>query len=290
VGIDNSENGGKGGRSSSEMTKNYGGYEDQEFIAEYYDAVYERIRPRDIDFYTDYAREAGGRTLELACGTGMILVPIAVSGSEITGLDLSPYMLKKCREKLDRQSKAAQERVKLVQGNMTDFATGETYNLVIVPLRSFQHLLPVAEQKVCLNCVHQHLNPQGRLIIDVFHPSPDRLVPNPKYTNELEDLPETELPDGRKLRRTNRTAGFHREQQYNDIEIIYYITHPDGRKERLVQSFPMRYLYRYEMEHLLALCGFRVVNLFGDFDGSEFATDSPEMIFVAEKQRKGQPL
>jgi hypothetical protein len=118
----------------------------------------------------------------------------------------------------------------------------------------------------------------------VFHPRPDRLIPNPKYAEEIEDLPETLLPDGVKLRRTNRTAAYHRDQQYNDIELIYYVTHPDGRQERLVQSFPMRYYYRYEMEHLLELCGFRVVDLFGNFDRSAFTSDSPEMIFIAEKR------
>jgi SAM-dependent methyltransferase len=271
-------------RGEVEMTDRHGGYELHEFVAEYYDAAYERIRPKDIDFYIDYAEEAGGRTLELACGTGMILVPIAISGSEITGLDLSPYMLKKCREKLAKQSKDVRARVRLIQGNMTDFATGETYSLVIIPFRSFQHLLLVEEQKACLNCIHKHLDPHGKLIIDVFHPKPDRLVPNPKYTEEIEDLPETLLPDGVKLRRTNRMAGYHRDQQYNDIELIYYVSYPDGRTERLVQSFPMRYYYRYEMEHLLEFCGFRVVDLFGNFDKSAFSTDSPEMIFVAEKK------
>ena len=266
------------------MTSRFGGYEDQEFIAGFYDAVYDRIRPKDIDFFIDCARRAGGRTLELACGTGSILVPTAISGCEITGLDYSPYMLKKCREKLDRQPKDVQARVKLVQGNMANFDTGETYSLVTVPFRSFQHLITIEEQKACLTCVNKHLVPQGQLIIDIFHPRPDRLVPNPRYTAEVEDYPETELPDGRKLRRTNRTAGFHREQQYNDIEIIYYVTHPDGKKERLVQSFPMRYLYRYEMEHLLTLCGFRLVELYGNFDRSEFSTDSPEMISTAEKK------
>lgn len=266
------------------MTGRYGGYEDQEFIAEYYDAVYEHIRPRDVEFYIDYARKASGRTLELACGSGMVLVPIAVSGCEITGLDLSPYMLKKCREKLDKQSKDVQACVRLVQGNMVDFATGETYSLVIIPFRSFQHLLPVEEQTSCLTCINKHLVPHGQLIIDIFHPRPDKLVPNPKYTNELEDLPETALPDGRKLRRTNRTAGFHREQQYNDIEMTYYVSHPDGRKEMLVQSFPMRYYYRYEMEHLLELRGFKVIELFGNFDRSAFSSDSPEMIFIAQKK------
>jgi len=265
------------------VSNKYGGYDSQEFAAEFYDTAYDRIAPKDIDFYIDYSRKANGRTLELACGTGRILVPTAISGFEITGLDLSPFMLRKCQEKLGNQPTEVQKRVTLIQGNMTDFDTGETYQLITIPLRSFQHLLTIGEQKACLILCNKHLNPDGQLIIDVFHTRPDRLVPNPKYTKEIEDLPETELPDGRKLRRTNRTAGFHREQQYNDVEMIYYVTHPDGRKERLVQSFPMRYLYRYEMEHLLTLCGFRVADLFGDFDRSEFSTDSPEMIFIAEK-------
>ena len=193
-------------------------------------------------------------------------------------------MLKKCREKLDKQTNEVQQRVKLVQGNMTDFKTGETYSLVTIPFRPFQHLIFVEEQKACLNCINEHLNPQGRLIFDVFHPKLARLIDSEKYTEEIEDVPETLLPDGRNLRRTNRTAAFHRDQQCNDIELIYYVTHPDGKTERLVQSFPMRYFFRYEVEHLLELCGFRVVELFGDFDRSELRDDSPEMIFVAEKK------
>jgi hypothetical protein len=45
----------------------------------------------------------------------------------------------------------------------------------------------------------------------------------------------------------------------------------------------MRYFYRYEIEHLLSLCGFKVVELFGNFDKSDFCDDSSEMIFLAEK-------
>jgi len=265
------------------MTSKFGDYDIKDFVAEFYDPVYDTIAPKDIDFYIDYSRNAGGRTLELACGTGRILIPTAAAGCEITGLDFSTYMLSKCREKLGKQPKEVPERVKLIQGNMTGFDTGEKYSLVTIPFRSFQHLITVEEQKACLSCIHKHLVPRGRLIIDVFHPIPDRLVPNPKYTAEVEDFPETELPDGRKLRRTNRTAGLHRERQYNDIEMIYHISYPDGRTERLVQSFPMRYLYRYEMEHLLTQSGFRIADFFGDFNKSAFATDSPEMIFIAEK-------
>ena len=76
-------------------------------------------------------------------------------------------------------------------------------------------------------------------------------------------------------------VAFHRDEQYNDLEIIRYISHPDGRTERTGWAFPMRYYFRFELEHLLELSGFRVISLFGDFDRSAYQSDSPEMIFVA---------
>jgi len=268
------------------MASRFGGYEDQEFVAEFYDPAYEHRRQVDIEFFIAYSQRARGRTLELGCGTGRILIPAAISGCEITGIDLSPYMLQKCQDKLDKQPNEVQERVRLIQGNMTDFNTGETYSVVTIPFRPFQHLITVEEQKACLQCINRHLVPQGLLIFDLFHPFPPRLVYDSKYTAEIEDLPEMKLPDGRTLRRTTRASGFYRDQQYNDIEIIYYVSHPDGRTERLVEAFPMRYFFRYEVEHLLTLCEFNVIDLFGDFDKSSFSADSPEMIFIAGKKDK----
>jgi SAM-dependent methyltransferase len=264
------------------MTSRSGGY-DLQHAAEFYDVAYSEARPHDVAFFVDYARQSGGRTLELGCGTGRVLIPTAAAGCGITGLDLSPRMLDICREKLAQQPEEVRRRVRLVQADMTDFDTGEVYALVTIPFRPFQHLVTVEEQRACLGCINRHLAPGGLLILDLFHPYPPRLVPDPAYSAESEDFPETELPDGRRLRRASRTAGYHREEQYNDIELTCYVTHPDGRTERLVQSFPMRYFFRYEVEHLLELCGFRPVDVFGNFDRSPLGNESPEMIFVAQK-------
>jgi len=68
------------------------------------------------------------------------------------------------------------------------------------------------------------------------------------------------------------------------VELIYYLTHPDGKKERLVHSFPMRYLFRYEAEHLLARCGFEVIELFADYNKNPYGSSYPgELIFLAKK-------
>ena len=108
---------------------------------------------------------------------------------------------------------------------------------------------------------------------------------DPTWMREREDTPEMALADGRRFRRTHRVTEFHRAEQYNDVEFAFYITHPGGREERLTQQFPFRYFFRYEMEHLLARCGFRVLNLYGNFDRSAMRDDSPEMIFIAEKSQ-----
>jgi SAM-dependent methyltransferase len=264
------------------MMSQYGGHDYREFVAEFYDTAHDTARPQDISFYIDYARESGGRTLEVGCGTGRVLIPTAAADCDITGLDLSPHMLRICREKLAEEHKNVQKRVKLIEGNMTDFATGDKYNLATIPFRPFQHLLAVAQQKACLTCIRHHLARGGKLVFDVFNPDFERLIANPRYTRETVDLPPTKLPDGRMLSRNSRTAEFHREQQYNDYELIYYVTYPDGKTDRLVESFPLRYYFRYEMEHLLELCGFKIIDLFGDFDRSAYSEESREMIFIAE--------
>ena len=260
----------------------YGSYEDGPFLAEYFDFIPGYAGRRDLEFYLDYSLRAKGTILELGCGTGRVLVPTAGAGCRIVGLDLSPFMLAKCREKLLSQPREVQERVLLIQGNMADFKLAKTFALVTTPFRPFQHLVSVEEQMSCLACVNRHLAKDGRLILDVFHPDPTKLA-GPVTLEEIEDVAEVPLPGGRKLRRTYRSVAFRRHEQVNDVELIFYVTHPDGRTERFVQAFPMRYFYRYEIEHLLARTGFRVVELFGDYDQSPFLNNSPEMIFVAER-------
>jgi SAM-dependent methyltransferase len=265
----------------------YGGYDKVE--AELYDFEYSSAgvlvnRPglyQGVEFFVAQSKEAGGETLELGCGTGRVLIPTAAAGCSITGLDFSPFMLKKCAENLQTQPAETRHRTQLIRGDMTRFELDKKFSLVTIPFRLFQHLLTVAEQKACLNSIKRHLAQGGRLVFDVFNPRLPRLY-DAKYQVEVEDMPEMSLPDGRRFRRTNRVVAFHHDEQYNDLEIIRYIDYPDGRSERQVWSFPMRYYFRYELEHLLELSGFRVAALFGDFDKSHYTGESPEMIFVTE--------
>ncbi len=145
-----------------------------------------------------------------------------------------------------------------------------------------QQNLTIEEQKACLECVHNHLADNGRIVLDVFNPDFSRLY-NSKYQQEQVVFADMKLPDERILSVSSRIASFHRSEQINDIELIYYIRHPNDRQERIVQAFPFRYFFRYEVEHLLNLCRFEVVKYFGDYDRSTYSGISPKMIFVAKK-------
>ncbi len=263
-------------------------YGNCDFEAELYDFIPGHNDLRDLEFYLDLCRATDGSILELGCGTGRILIPAASSGCPIVGLDFSPYMLARCRQKLQSQSQEVQERARLVQGNMTDFDLNESFSLVIIPFRTLHLLASVDDQMACLQSVSRHLREGGRLAFDIFQVDP-RKTYGPTFTEEEYEessgVDLVDLPDGRKFRRTHRRAAHHWAQQYNDIELIYYVTHPDGRTEKVVEAFPLRFFFRYEVEHLLARCGYRIAELFGDFDKSPLMDNSPEMIFIAEKCR-----
>jgi SAM-dependent methyltransferase len=254
------------------------------FIADYYDeSPVVRERLQDVAFYRDAVREFGDPVLELGCGTGRIMMALADAGKRITGLDLSERMLERAVKKRAALNKEARERVHLVQGDMTQFDLGETFRLVIIPFRPFQHLLEVQQQVDCLDCVRKHLSPGGRLILDVFQTDAERMH-DPVHMREML-VTEYVTTDGRQVRITERVAAFHRAEQRNDVEMIFSIRHRDGRQERLVFAWPLRYFFRYEVEHLLARCGFRVTALYGSFDRTPIRDDSPEMIFVAESRQ-----
>jgi SAM-dependent methyltransferase len=259
------------------MNTNYDAHPE---IPELYDHIPLYRDRKDVAFYVDLCRGAGGEVLELGCGTGRILIPAAEAGCTITGLDQSGFMLDRCRAKVHTLAPEVQKRVTLVEADMANFSLGRTFALVTVPFRPLQHLVSVEEHLGLLACVHRHLAPGGKLALDVFHPHLTTLA-EALNLEEIEDTAEVALPDGRRIRRTFRVTAKYRAEQRNDIELIYYVQDPAGNTARLVQAFPMRYFFRFEIEHLLARAGFELQYLFGNFDRSPFTDSSPEMVVIA---------
>jgi SAM-dependent methyltransferase len=75
------------------------------FRAGLYDLMFPGGGPA-ADFYRADAGRQGGRVLELGCGTGHKLIPIASDGHPCTGLDFSSGMLAEAQRKADERGVA----------------------------------------------------------------------------------------------------------------------------------------------------------------------------------------
>src|SRR5437016_12607947 len=105
-------------------------------MAEHYDGAYTAKKDLvDLPFYTALAQRIGGPMLEVACGTGRVLLPIARAGIEIHGVDNSPAMLGVLKKHLQNEPEAVRKRVSLTGGDMRNFRLGRKFPLVTVPFR-----------------------------------------------------------------------------------------------------------------------------------------------------------
>jgi SAM-dependent methyltransferase len=238
-----------------------------------YDRAYERLRDPsgDAAFYRSLAREQGGPVLELGCGSGRVLLPIAREGIACVGLDASRAMLEAFRQK-DPPS-----NLLLVHGRMESFdLSPERFRLIYSAFRALQHLVAVDDQLACLAGVRRHLAPGGLFAFDVFAPKLDRIA--------AEDEPEAEdvrFPlDGDEVVRFVR---LHRDRAAQTQDVTFrYERRRDGRvvdsREAVAR---MRYFFRYELEHLLARSGFTRVEFLGGFDGRPYDYVSGETVVLA---------
>ena len=254
-----------------------------------YDAIPLYAARADVAFYVAEAARSGegSAVLELGCGTGRVLIPLARAGHAVSGVDSSAEMLARCQVNLAKEPETVRERVSLHQADVRSFDVPKSgngrgseagFDLAIAPFRVFQHLITADDQLRCLERVRAHLAPRGRFVFDVFNPNFAMMTKD--RSAEVEDTPEVPVGDGRLLRRTARVPRVRWVDQVSDIELIYYVRTGDA-VERFVQSFPMRWFGAAELEHLLARAGLRVENIYGDLDRRPLSDGSPDIIVVA---------
>lgn len=248
-------------------------------VAAAYDAEHESrgIATDDVPFYVQLAQEAaaaGHRVLELACGTGRVTLPIAQTGAGITGIDASPAMLEVARAKT-----VGLDNPRWIEGDMTSFELEERFGLVIIPFRSFLHLLTIDDQKACLQRIHRHLIDGGRLALNFFNPSIVAIAESMTKRGARQKLTE----QSGKVEWATRHYSTS-EQTLNETRIEEELSDKDAVISRVYRNLRIRYVFRYEMEHLLALSGFDVEALYGWFDERPFDGDSQEMVWVATKR------
>lgn len=258
--------------------------------SKYYDGAYSAKQDLvDLPFYLDLAEQSPGPVLEIACGTGRVLLPIARKGIEVHGVDNSLPMLTILKSSLASDPTDVRQRVTLHEGDMRDFRLGRQYPLVIIPFRPMQHMHTVQDQVSALRTAALHLDEKGILAFDVFYPKFELI--HTKIGEEVAEMEWSLSPDP-DSGATKTVRRYFRKDFVDKINQTFhftftYRTFRAGRDGELIgeetEALQLSYFTYPHLRALFLLAGLEVVAEYGSFAMTPLDNSAEEMIFLLRK-------
>jgi len=246
-----------------------------------YDFEYRRRRA-DVTFYRRLADERGGPILDLACGTGRLMLPLLRDGHTVVGLDRSPAMLSRAAARVTRLRGSRRAQALLMRGDLRAFAFRPRFAFAIAAFHSVQHLVSNADLLAFLRAARRSLVAGGWLAFDVLAPDPTWTARDParRWARTTFRHPTTRQ---RLVYTTNHSYDARRRALH--IRLYYAPIDPAGHAagpERVVRVCH-RQLAPDEVASLLARAGLDLVAQYGGFDGRPLDGECDEHIYVARR-------
>lgn len=251
--------------------------------------------PYDLESWRAMCTDAGGPVLDIACGTGRVAIELARSGLTVCGVDLSPAMIARAREKLAEEAFEVRERVSLHVGDATTFDLDTRFPTAIMPCFSFHEIGTLAGQRACLERVSRHLQPGGLLAVvtaDPWYDSP-ALAPPPEPSDWGKPKEEGLNPHTGLYTRMWALSWAQPDKQVSYYRLYFEESDDGGHVLRRFSIPPPpewnvdRAVTRSEMQHLLQDAGFRVEALYEAYTLRPCSEDTRAVTFVARKVREG---
>lgn len=211
-----------------------------------------------VDFLTELA--GSGPALELGIGTGRIALPLAGRGIPVHGIDLSPEMIARLREK------PGGEEIEVTIGDFATTSLGRQFSLAYLVFNTIMNLTTPDEQVACFRNVATHLVDGGRFVVEVGVPRL-RLLP-PGETIRAFEMSDTNL-------------GFDEYDVATQGLISHHYSIVDGRLER--HSIPFRYVWPSELDLMARLAEMRLSERWSSWHRDPFTSESEKHVSVWEK-------
>jgi SAM-dependent methyltransferase len=232
----------------------------------------------DLPFWLNLAKRTSGPVLEIACGTGRVMLPLARAGFDVVGVDVSSAMLAIARDKVANASVA--QRIELIQANVLELHLGRPFPLAVVALNSFGHFLEAGEPERALERIREHLRPNGLIALDLTNPTPGAFgdttgVVIHDYTRPGPEPGWTTV----KL----RSQALDPIEQIVDVSCIYDEVGPRGETRRTLASFALRYFYRNELRLLFERVGMTLDAAYGSYDLDPLNEASDRLIVIGRR-------
>jgi SAM-dependent methyltransferase len=246
-------------------------YETDSLSTQIYDALAARVIPGspvdgDIDFYRQLASETGGPILEVGCGTGRVAAALATDGFEVVGVDSSAPMLQLAEQRRDTLPAGVASRLDYRAADLATLDLGLDFALIVTPSRVFQFLLDTGAQRQALAALRSHLRPSGRLVLDLFDPRLDLVVPSPDVAEGVHEIVHPTSGNRVTWQRTSRNP-----DPANQLIVEDWTATEINASGEVVRTnterLTLRWSLRSEMRLLFELAGLEVVADHGDFRG-----------------------
>jgi len=201
------------------------------------------------------------KVLDIACGTGCPMISLCRQGLDVTGVDNSQAMLNVLNQKLCEQKYIAH----LVCSNMSNFDLQTQFDLTIIARSGFLHLTTTEDQIKALNAINHHLVDEGILTFSTNYPNFELLA---KALHGIKNQLEAEFQ--------NSTGNFVKifsesiiDPETQTINSKWTFKEFNAENELVkVRERPLklRFTFPSEIEHLLVICGFKVLERYGGYD------------------------
>lgn len=239
----------------------------------------ERLR-METAWYAERAGGRGGECLVASCATGTLLLHLLERGVDAHGFDISAGMIAALYAKA-RARGVADIRRRVTRQDLIEFRYDRTFRDILIPGRSFLHLATQDDQIACLANARAHLEPGGRLLLNVFQVDHRRLIEDARGGSEFRPVGAYPHPDD-----AARSIELSLRQRNDLVRQTMHLTwrfRERGAPGKETESrMVLRYILPEEFRLLFRIAGFRAATAAGDFDGSELSADSPEQIWIAE--------
>lgn len=250
-------------------------YETDFHVAEIYDQCETKLD--DVNLICKLIGNQGFlRILEPFCGTGRILIPLALDGHHVVGMDQSAGMLNRARQKIQGLLLEVQHKIALTQADVV--CDGEAWprglDLVILGCNCFYELATPEEQEQCIRFAFQSLKPDGHLFIDNNHMEGE-LAPAWQDTGVIHQSLSGTCLDGTVVESTRETIWFEAPRRLARFRRCTKVTVPNGKvveQEYIQQKHPVS---KEEVQGWLKKQGFSIERVYGNYDSSPYLDTSP---------------
>jgi len=227
--------------------------------------------------------------LEMCCGTGRVTIPLARNKTfQITGVDISPNMLAKAKEKVKKEQVEVKRRIRLLEGDIRDFDAGlQGYDLVLITFNAFLHMMDYESQRKALENAYKHVKSSRYFLAHIFSPDPIRLANDLRKPRLEVREREVKTKDGERLIIVRCSPSYNTATQVITDPRVYEIYSLSGKRQLIEQYYEpleLRIIFPNEWENLLKSVGFTIVEKWGDYDFSPFQADAPQMLWLCEKE------